>query len=125
MHTLASNNDKDPYELSVTSEPSVPPPLLCVKMFAPPECEKCLSNSPSCERNVCPQGTNTECFIYMALFNVTPPQTGKNEILMEAIFLNYQFFHQNESCYSKSRLIKIKILLDKLIKTNLGCAPYA
>ena len=28
MHNLASNNDKDPYELSVTSEPSVPPPPL-------------------------------------------------------------------------------------------------
>ena len=27
MHSPASNNDKDPYELSVTSEPSVPPPL--------------------------------------------------------------------------------------------------
>ena len=26
MHSPASYNEKDPYELSVTSEPSVPPP---------------------------------------------------------------------------------------------------
>ena len=49
----------------------------------------------------------------------------KNKIFMEAVFLNQQFFHQNESCSSKSGLVKIKISLDKLVKTNLGCAPYA
>ena len=35
---------------------------------------------------------------------------------MEAIPLNYQFFHQNESCSSKSGLVKIIIWLDKLIR---------
>ena len=44
---------------------------------------------------------------------------------MEAVHLNYQFFHQNEGCSSKSGLVKIIILIDKSRKKILGCAPYA
>ena len=44
---------------------------------------------------------------------------------MEAVHLNYQFFHQNESCSSKSGLVKIIIWIDKLWKIFWGCAPYA
>ena len=37
------------------------------------------------------------------------PDLLKNKIFMEAVHLNYQFFHQNESCSSKSGLVKIII----------------
>ena len=59
--------------------------------------------------------------IYMASFKVYWHFTSTSGY----VHLNYQFFHQNESCSLKSGLVKIIIWIDKLWKIFWGCAPYA